>query len=243
MFWMKKMAVLVVLTALVGGGVLAGVGLQSKGVAQATVPRPADPQTSPDDPDAALKRLNKQIEDLRKQRELLGAKEMDLFAEKARLEETAKAKAAAEAVAGLGKDIAVVVENGKPSEYRIYEAVNGKIAELSCSDLDMLTTYLRRTFSDPKGPKKLRIGADKEQSYEHLREVFAACASAGYKTTSFSHDRPVGYFHRYAKTYDAQMLGYYQALTMGLEEAKTKDARLSLSPGNIDLQQYAPKKP
>ena len=41
--------------------------------------------------------------------------------------------------------------------YTVREVVNGKVASVSCTDLDMLATYLRRAFNDPKGPKSLRL--------------------------------------------------------------------------------------
>jgi RNA polymerase sigma factor (sigma-70 family) len=178
MFWVKKLTAGLVLAVLVAGALFAGLVTRSGSVAQAT-----EPQAPAEDPEAAAKRLDKQLADLQKQKELLNAMMADLQAEKKQLDETKKAKAAA---AELGDDIAVMVAKGSKSpQYTIREVVNGKVGEMRCSDLDVLAKYLTRAFNDPKGPKKLRIHADQNFPQDQLKDVFAVCAAAGYKKASF----------------------------------------------------------
>jgi len=240
MFWMKKLTAGLALAMLVAGGLFAGLAGRSGDMARATASEPTtplagEPQGVPEDPDAAVKRLNKQIEDLRKQKELLGAMEMDLFAEKAKLEEAQKAKAVAAAAAGLGNDIAVAIGSGSPPAYTIREVVNGKVAEVSCSDPDILTTYLRRAFNDPKGPKKIRVAAEKDCPYDQLRQVLAACAAAGYAKASFSHvEGPV---------VSLKVKGIVTVLDVDAAESRIERLEIPPQPGEIDLRKYAPKKP
>jgi RNA polymerase sigma factor (sigma-70 family) len=237
MFWMKKLTAGLVLAVLVAGGLLAGFATRSDGVARATEPEPAtplagEPQAAPEDPEAALKRLNKQIDDLRKQKEVLGAMEMYLFAEKSKIEDAKKAKEAAAAAAELGDAVAIEITGGEPA-FVIREVVNGKVARIACSDLDILTTYLRRALNDPKGPKKVRVSAYKDQPYDQLRQVFEACATAGYTKASFSQaERPVIAQMR-LKPFSGRVVIDEEYLEL---EATPK-------PGEIDLTKYAPKKP
>ena len=186
MFWMKKMAAGLVLAVLVTGGLVAGFTIRPGNAAQATVPMAAEPEAPLDDPDAVAKQLDRRLADLMKQKELLDATLVDLQAEKAKLNEAAKAKVRAAEAAELGKDIAVEVGSGD-SAYAIREVVNGKVAVATCSNLDLLRTYLTRAFNDPKGPKQLRVSAAKDHSYDDLKGVLAACAEAGYTKASFSH--------------------------------------------------------
>jgi hypothetical protein len=183
-----------------------------------------------------VKRLEKQIADLRKQKELLGAMEMDLFAEKAKLEDAKKAKAAAAAVEELGKDVAVSVGEGKSPTYTVREVVNGKVAEIRCSDLDMLTTYLTRAFSDPKGPKKIRVSAYKDHPSDQLRQVFAACATAGFTKASFSHT-PI----TPTTTYVTRTV--MERVPVTVYRGVVDTVETPPKPGEIDLTKYAPKKP
>jgi RNA polymerase sigma factor (sigma-70 family) len=236
MFWMKKVIAGLAMTVVVAGGLLAGFTLRTDGVAHATTPLAGDPQAAPEDPDAAVKRLEKQIADLRKQKELLGAMEMDLFAEKAKLEEAKKAKAAAAAVEELGKDVAVSVGEGKSPTYTVREVVNGKVAEIRCSDLDMLTTYLTRAFSDPKGPKKIRVSAYKDHPSDQLRQVFAACATAGFTKASFSHT-PI----TPTTTYVTRTV--MERVPVTVYRGVVDTVETPPKPGEIDLTKYAPKKP
>jgi hypothetical protein len=185
----KKLAAGLVLAVLVVGGLLAGLATRSGDAVLATEPLAGDPQAQAEDPAAAAKRLEKQLADLQKQRELLDAMMADLQAEKKRLDEAKKAKAAA---VELGDDIAVMVAKGSKSpQFTIREVVNGKVGEMRCSDLDVLTKYLTRAFNDPKGPKKLRVRADLNIPQSQLKDVFAACAAAGYKKASFSQPQSV----------------------------------------------------
>jgi RNA polymerase sigma factor (sigma-70 family) len=234
MFWMKKLAAGFLLVTLIAGGLFAGLVGRSEGLAQQLGPTPLAVPDSPEDPDARLRRLEKQIDDLRKQREVLGEKEKDLFAEKAKLEEAKKAKAVALAAAELGDDIAVVVaESGHWPAYTIREVVNGKVAEMSCSDLDMLATYLKRAFNDPKGPKNIHVFADKGHPHGHLKQVFAACATAGYTKATYSFTEP-------------RMLHLATAIKLGLQQGGVRDIEEQEPPtqGETDLTKYGkPKKP
>jgi RNA polymerase sigma factor (sigma-70 family) len=242
MFWMKKAIAGLAMAVLVAGGLLAGFTLRTDGVAHATAPLAVEPAAPPDDPDARAKKIEKQIEDVRKQRELLGALEMDLFAEKEKLEEAKKAKAAADAAAELGKDIAISVGNGNPSgyTYTVREVVNGKVAEIHTSDIDILRTYLTRAFNDPKGPKALRVSAFKDHPADDLRGVFAACAAAGYAKATFSHaQRPPVVSHDYVKRMIA-----LEGDTVDLPViVRSRLIESPPAPGEIDLTKYAPKKP
>jgi RNA polymerase sigma factor (sigma-70 family) len=234
MFWMKKALAGVVAAVLVSGGLLAGFATQSDGVARATEPLPAEPQAQSEDPESAVKRIEKRIEELRKQKELLGAMEQELFAEKQKLEVAKKAKAVAAAAAELGKDIAVSVGDGNPSgyTYTVREVVDGKVAEVHTLDIDILRTYLTRAFNDPKGPKSLRVAAFKNYPNDKLRQVFAACAAAGYAKASFSHtERPAIRYTTVAREY----------LTL-IGDVEVYRHETLPKPGEIDLSKYAPKK-
>ena len=102
-----------------------------------------------------MKQIERRIEELRKQKELLGAMEMDLFAAKQKLEEAKQAKEVAAAAAELGDAVAISVgRNPSGYAYTVREVVKGRVAEVHASDIDILTTYLTRAFNDPKGPKK-----------------------------------------------------------------------------------------
>jgi hypothetical protein len=140
------------------------------------------------------------------------------------------------AVAELGNDIAVVItQSGRSYAYTIREVVNGKVAEVSCDDLDMLTTYLKRAINDPKGPKKIRVSADKNHSFDHLRQVFAACTTAGYTKASFSLHEPPTW------TIVPKPLDSLRAEQLVIE---TEVIEPLPKPGEIDLTRYGkPKKP
>jgi RNA polymerase sigma factor (sigma-70 family) len=237
MFWLKKIAAGFLLVVLVAGGLFAGLVGRSEGLAQQLGPTPLAVPDAPEDPDAALRRLEKQIDNLRKQREALGEREKDLFAEKEKLEETKKAKAMAVAVAELGNDIAVVLtQSGHSYAYTIREVVNGKVAVVQCYDLDMLTTYLKRVLNDPKGPKKIRVSADKNHSVDHLKQVFAACATAGYTKASYSvYESPV-------YTIVSKLSDSVRAAQITVFDTVTVEP--PPQPGEIDLTNYGkPKKP
>lgn len=190
MFWMKKMmTAAVVAVFVIGAGALAlGTFGRSASVSHATEPgAPVAPPAPAEDPDP-LKRLEKRKAELEKQKKELDAALADLKSEKQKLEESQKAK---DAAAELGGELAVVVTEGgrglgwsKPP-YTVREVVNGKIGEMQCYDLDILTVYLTRAASDPKGPKKLRIYADGHWSHDQIYKLFAVCAQAGYKKALF----------------------------------------------------------
>ena len=243
MFWLKKVAVGLALTVFVAGGLFAGFATRGDGVARATEPLAGQPKAPPEDPDAAVKRLNKQIEDLRKQKEVLGALEMDLFAQRDKLEVEKKAKAIADAVAELGKDIAVSVGDGNPSgyTYTVREVVNGKVAEVHTSNLDMIQTYLTRAFNDPKGPKTLRVAAYKDYPYDELRKVFAACAAAGFAKATFSHTE--NSIRARVRFYDATVATEHFIPGWRFEASKPQQIEPQPIPGTIDLKKFAPKRP
>ncbi len=190
MFWMKKAMTAVVLAAFVlGAGVLAlGAACRSENVARATEPLDgAAPPAAPDDPDA-LKRLEKRLADLEKEKERPAAELAEAHALTRRLKDAQAEKGAA---AELGTDLALVVTEGgrglgwsKPP-YTVREVVNGRVAEMQCYDLDVLATYMTRAANDPKGPKKVRVYADQNFSHDQIHKVLAVCARAGFKTARF----------------------------------------------------------
>ncbi|MCI0701914.1 MAG: sigma-70 family RNA polymerase sigma factor [Planctomycetia bacterium] len=233
MFWMKKvMTAAVVMLLVVGAGVLAlGVGGRSEHTAHATEPlTPSAPPATPEDPDP-LKRLEKRLAALEKQKQLLDATLEDLKAEKKKLDDAKKEKDAEAAAAELGKDIAVVVGSGQSPTYTVREVVNGRVAEVSCSNLGILKTYLTRAFNDPKGPKQLRISAYKDHPTDHLRKVFAACAAAGYTKASFSHN-------------DYRVVVLEGSIDSSSLQVELYEIKPQIKPGEIDLKKFAePKKP
>src|SRR5262249_30174932 len=103
-----------------------------------------------------------------------------------------------------------------------------------CTDLDILATYLRRAFNDPKGPKKVRVSAYKDQPYDQLRQVFAACAAAGDTKATFSQvNRPLIAPVHVEPVINPVVLG----------EVKLVEVEKAPQPGEINLTKYAPKKP
>jgi RNA polymerase sigma factor (sigma-70 family) len=237
MLWMKKLLAGLAAAILVAGGLLAGFATRADGVARAEEPLAAEPQSRPDDPESVAKRIEKQIEEVRKQKERLAAMEKELFAEKEKLEEARKAKAVAAAAAELGRDIAVSVGDGNPSGYNftVREVVNGKVAEIHTSDIDILRTYLTRAFDDPRGPKQLRISAFKDHPADKLREVFAACAAAGFEKASFSLTERVRY-----RNYSA--VQFVPVETVFRDYTILRNAESAPKPGVIDLTKYVPQK-
>jgi RNA polymerase sigma factor (sigma-70 family) len=237
MFWMKKaMTAAVVMVLALGAGVLAlGTAGRSANVAQATEPPTGAPPAKavPEETDP-LKRVEKRIADLEKQKELLDATLADIKAEKKKLEDAKKEKDAAAAAAELGKDIAVAAATSGSRPYTVREVVNGRVAEVTCSNLDVLTTYLTRAHNHPKGPKNLRISANKDHSTDDLRKVFAACAAAGYAKATFSHTTE--------PTYITRTVPRTVFVTERVHIAYPPP--LALKPGEIDLKKYTePKKP
>ncbi|WP_171473260.1 RNA polymerase sigma factor [Frigoriglobus tundricola] len=237
MFWMKKaMTAAVAAVLVVGAGVLAlGTAGRSENTARATEPPAAVALPAAEEPDT-LKRLELQLADLEKQKRLLDATLDGLKVEKQKLEAAQKAREAVAEAAELGKRIAVAVgPNNSPSPYLVREVVNGRVGEMTCSSLDLLTTYLTRAHRDPKGPKELRISAYKDCPTDQLRSVFAACAAAGYGKAAFSHTAKPFFAH----------LSYEPRFTVLREEVviDPTPAEALPKPGEIDLTKYAPKKP
>jgi RNA polymerase sigma factor (sigma-70 family) len=236
MFWMKKVMTAAVAAVLVlGAGVLAlGTTSRSGSTAGATEPVAAGAPPAPAEEPDALKRLEKRLADLEKQKQLLDATLEDLKVEKQKLESARREKEAATAAAELGKDIAVRVDDaGHSPAFTVREVVNGRIAEVTCSNLDILTTYLTRAFNDPKGPKKLRISASSEYPADQLRHLFAACATAGYTKAVFSHS--VTYY------YSAEAIKYYKK-ALEFQAVELQPNEPAPKPGEIDLTPYGPKK-
>jgi RNA polymerase sigma factor (sigma-70 family) len=232
MFWMKKLQAGLAAIVLVAGGLLAGFAARFDGVARATEPAQTaplvgEPPATPEDPGAAMKRIEMRIEELRRQRELLGAMEMDLFAAKEKLEAAKQAKADAAAAAELGRDLAIEVGEVK-SPFTVREVVNGKVAVVTCSNLDVLRTYLTRAFNDPQGPKLLRVAAHKDHPTDDLQSVFAACAAAGFAKASFSHYERRVRVEPYTTVFRTKLL--------------LADAVPSMRPGVIDLTKYASRR-
>ncbi|AMV29608.1 ECF RNA polymerase sigma factor SigW [Gemmata sp. SH-PL17] len=230
MFWMKKIMTATVVAVLVVGTGILGLGLtgRSESVAQATEPLSrGGTNNAPEEPDT-MKRLEKRLADLEKQKQLLDTTLEELKAEKQKLEDAKREKAEADAAAELGKDVAVVVGDAGKAAYTIREVINDRVAEITCSNLDALTKYLSRAFNDPKGPKKLRVIAYKEHSSDYLHPVFAACGAAGYTKATFSRiEHPTV---KYNFSFDAyRHYGY--------------TVPLGPTPGEIDLRTFAaPKK-
>jgi hypothetical protein len=107
--------------------------------------------------------------------------------------------------------------------------VNGKVSEMTCSSLDLLTLYLSRAKGDPKGPKALRVSAYKDHAMDELKKVFAACAAAGYKTATFSTvERPTS---KHVVETMHRAVYYKVKVNPALPE-----------PGPIDLSKFAPGK-
>ena len=234
MFWMKKALTATVVAVLVVGTGVLGFGLagRSECTAQATEPLGlAVSGAAPEEPDA-VKRLEKRLADLEKQKQLLDTTLEDLKAEKQKLEDSKRERVAADAAAELGKDLAVVVGDAGHSAYTVREVVNERIAEITCSNLDILTRYLSRAFNDPKGPKKLRIIACKDHSLDHVRPVLAACAAAGYTKAAFSHTDRLLLVSRVVTVLHDTHTKYTVKLFQPLPQ-----------PGELDLRKFAePKK-
>ncbi|MBN9118724.1 MAG: sigma-70 family RNA polymerase sigma factor [Planctomycetes bacterium] len=235
MFWMKKATTAAVLSALVlGAGVFAlGTLTRSENVARADEPAgKSAPPAKVEAPDP-LKRLEKRLADLEKQKELLDATLEDLKAEKQKLEDAKREKAAATAAAELGKDVAVTIAApGHAPAYTVREVVNGHVAEVTCSNLDALTTYLTRARNDPKGPQGLRLSVAPDHPADDFRIVVGACVSAGYRKAV------VGYIERTTVTYRTRLVTYYEP------SVKVTKAEMLPSAGEIDLTKYVgPKKP
>jgi RNA polymerase sigma factor (sigma-70 family) len=233
MFWMKKVVTAAVLAVLVIGGALAlGTLNRSDSVVAAEPNAGAKPPAREED---ELKRIEKQLADLQKQKEDIDAKLSDLSGEKAKLENEKKERDEKAAAEELGKDIEVAVgQNDWPRPYLVREVVNGKVAEMTCSSLDLLKVYLTRAHNDSKGPQKLRISADRNQSMDELRKVFAVCVAAGYTKATF------GLVDRLTIATHRTVTGTFLAYDL---HYKTTFKEMLPDPGVIDLKKLAePKK-
>lgn len=230
MFLMKKVMTAAVVAMLVlGAGVLAlGTVSRSEDVARAAEqPTPVTPLPTPEESDA-LKRLEKRLNDLEKQKLLLDATLEDLKGEKKRLEDAKRNK---EEVAAMNADIVIVLsgEKGKP-RYAIREVVDGKVEAMQCSNLGILTTYLTRAFNDPKGPKTLRVSTTPHYSADRVAQVFRACAKAGYAKATFT---PT----------ESRLVALETVVEVGLadlsiEVLEPRPSQPKIKPGEIDLTKY-----
>ena len=228
MFWMKKLATGSVLAGLLVGGVLAGFTVRSDGAARATDSPATDPQPPVEDPQAKAKRIAFELAKLKAQQDAIAKAIADIKAEQDKVDAVMKQRAA---VDELGTDLAIVVtEGGNGPSYIIREVVNQKVGEVYCSDPDVLARYLTRTFNDPKGPKNLRIAADKDAASESVRKVFEACAAAGYKKVSFTVIPPEFRFVETARFTTTGGIGYFERTV------------IPAKPTDIDLTKYAPAK-
>jgi RNA polymerase sigma factor (sigma-70 family) len=230
MFWLKKaVAAVAVAVLMLGAGGLALFTTESGATARAEPPL----REQPIDLDP-LRRLDKELADLEaRQKEL--SKSLDaLRAEREKLEALQRAKKDADEAAALGTDIEVAVgASDWPRPNLVREVVKGKVSEMTCSSLELLTLYLSRANADPKGPKKLRVSAYKDHALDELKPVFAACAAAGFKTANFSTvERPKVKYQTRAVVNEA----FFRSR---LEYAPLPAAP---QPGELDLTKFAPKK-
>jgi RNA polymerase sigma factor (sigma-70 family) len=238
MFWMKKVMTAAVLAVLVvGAGALAlGTVGRSDSAARADEPTAAKaPPAAPEEADP-LKRVEKRLADLEKQKVLLDATLADLKSEKQRLEVERKEKEAVAKATALGKDIDVIV--GHPGQsFTVREVINGRVGQVECADLNVLTKYLSRAFKDPDGPKALRVAAFENHPADHLKDVFAACAAAGYTRATFRHNQYV------TTVVDLTQDGTHLLRVENLFIESLFNSAPKPKPGEIDLTKYAPKKP
>ncbi|AWM42031.1 ECF RNA polymerase sigma factor SigE [Gemmata obscuriglobus] len=226
MFWMKKvMTAAAVLVLVAGAGVLTfGTAGRTANAARATEPLAAlsvPPAPAESDP---IKKIEKQLADLQKQKELIDQMHADLSSEKTKLENAKRDKDAAK----LGQDIAVEIgDQCGTHPFVVRETVNGQVAEMLCSSLDALTKYLTRAHADPKGPKAVRISAYKLHPAEELREVFGACAAAGYTRAAFT---------------PLDQVPTQTRIWLNLFNSRPLSREPERSAGEIDLRQYAAPK-
>jgi RNA polymerase sigma factor (sigma-70 family) len=227
MFWVKKAVACVAVAVLVlGAGGLALVS--TNGGATARAEQPKSPPPAPDaDP---LRRVDKELADLEARQKELSKNLEALRAEREKLQALQRAKQEAADAAALGTDIEVSLgQSDWPRPYLVREVVNGKVSEMTCSSLDLLTLYLSRAKGDPKGPKALRVSAYKDHAMDELKKVFAACSAAGYKTATFSTvERPTS---KHVVETMHRAVYYKVKVNPALPE-----------PGPIDLSKFAPGK-
>ncbi len=188
MFWIKKLTAGLTLAAIVAAGLIVGLAVHPGNFASATDPPPTTPlagtpQAPPEDPEAAKKIVEERLKELTKKATEIDQAIAAAKAEKAKIEEAQKAKAQAAELNGC-LDIVCTIKD----TYTLREVIGGKIVEMSCSDQDMLSTYLMRVFNDPKGPKKLLVHAE-HVSNDRSNAVLAAAAQAGFTKASLYHSQ------------------------------------------------------
>ena len=229
MFWMKKVLTGVTAVVLVAGGLLAGFATRSDGVARADEPLAGEPQAKLGDRTTPPSGSTSGWPICRSRRE----RSTQCWPARQRKGEAGEQRRRSRPPPPPRpnwQDIAIVVGEGK-SAFTVREVVNGKVAEVTCSDLDILTTYLTRAFNDPRGPKNLRVSAYKDHPYDHLRQVLAACATAGYAKALFSVTE---------LRYSVRTVPY---TTVYRTVVTHREVEPTLKPGEIDLTKYTPMKP
>jgi RNA polymerase sigma factor (sigma-70 family) len=234
MLWMKKLTAAVAAALVLGAGVLALGFAGSTAVAARAGEGDAPPAPKAADAPDPLRRVEALLADLEKQKRQLDQTLERLQAEKQQLEDAKKAREAVAAAAELGKDVEVAVgKSDGPRPYLVREVVNGRVAEMTCSSLDLLTLYLTRARTDPKGPKALRVTTSRDVLFADLKKVLTACEAAGYKHATLSYTAAEA---EKMKSFTFNGAKYDMSL---VETRKPK-----LPPGAVDLTEFAgPKKP
>jgi hypothetical protein len=226
-----------VVVLVLGAGALAlGTMVGSDPTASATEPAatggaPPVPPVPAEEADA-LKKLDKRLADLEKQKELLDATLADIRAERQKIEDARRDR---EAAAELGRTVVVAVGDPDQLTFTIREAVSGRIIEVQCSTPDALQTYLTRALADPKGPKGLRITARKGHPDDQLRTVFEACAAAGFGKAVLSQTEWV--------RDDVIKAARFADRVLIASAERLRPVEPSTKSSEIDLSKYAPKKP
>jgi len=186
MFWIKKLTAGLAFAAIVAGGLIVCLAVHPGNFASATDPPPTTslagtPQALPDDPEAVKKIVEERLKELTKKATEIDQAIAVAKAEKAKLEEAQKAKAQAAELDGSLEIVCTIKDT-----FTLREVIGGRIVEMSCRDLDMLSTYLMRVFNDPKGPKKLCVHAEYVKE-DRSNAILAAAAKAGFTKASLYH--------------------------------------------------------
>jgi RNA polymerase sigma factor (sigma-70 family) len=211
MLWLKKLTVCLAFAALVAGGVCIGLTVRPGSAARAsdpvlTAPLATEPQASPNNPEAAKPQVEDQLKKLTDKAAELEQALAATKAEKAKLEEEQREKARALKLDGCLDIVCHMPGAVREPLYTVSEVIGGKVREMSCNDMDMLTTYVTRAFNDPKGPKKLNVHENSYVSQDQSMAVLAMCARVGYtKAVLFQAVQPLGQKLAY------EMLHFYSA--------------------------------
>jgi DNA-directed RNA polymerase specialized sigma24 family protein len=228
MFWMKKLTA----AAVVAGGLFAaGVAMRSDGATAADPP-----------PAATVSDLERKLDELRKQKEVLDKAFAAMEAEKAKIDAE---KADKEAAKELGANLAVEAA-ADGSSYTVKEVVNGKVRQVTCWDAEMLTAYLARTYRDPASPRALRVYSPLEATNDVTVQALLAGKSAGYATATLYPRQAAGFVEYSLLARNPTTLRYVASSlvvdgsgTLTLSDS-TPDSKAK--PTVIDLRKYEPKK-